>query len=138
MIEAGYIGHYGLLIRPQRTHDVYASPSTQQDRERLTKKGKQRERQSEAKATQSYMVLAPYRMREQGELGGGIVAPSLGPQLQVPPITITTTHHHPSGGMSGGTKRRRTSVLLERVEGHWSLKFMVGAQTHTDCKIKPH
>lgn len=27
VIEAGYIGHYGLLVRPQRTHDVYASPS---------------------------------------------------------------------------------------------------------------
>ena len=39
MIEAGYIGHNGLLIWPQRTHDVYTSPSRRErpaERERKT------------------------------------------------------------------------------------------------------
>lgn len=43
-------------------------------------------------------------------------------------------HHLPHWwqevGRQGG-EGRRTSVLLERVEGHWSHKFNAGTQTHT-------
>lgn len=96
---------------------------TQQDRERLTKKvNRERERQSEAKATQSYqsyMVLAPYR--EQGELGGERAAP----QRQVPPITTTTTTPPQEG------RGEEDECPVEEVEGHWSHKLMVGTQTHT-------
>lgn len=57
MIEAGDIGHNGLFIRPQSTHDVYPA-----GKERWTKKAKKREMEDEAKATQAALLFSLKRM----------------------------------------------------------------------------
>lgn len=116
VIEAGYIGHYGLLIRPQRTHDVYASPSSQQERERSAKKGKQkeRERQSEANATQSYMVLAPCRIWEQGL---GRESGSLWRSTAPPPSPAARRDVRGGWGVSSWRELKDTGVTRWRL-GH--------------------
>lgn len=123
MIEAGHIGHYGLLIRPQCTHDVYASPS----RQRKVKTERGRMKPKLPKATQSCIVIVPYRMWEQGEEGGEMGSPCLLPQLikfllsPPPPPTLT-----PGGGMSEGTRRGEESFWRQL-----NCEFKVGTQTHT-------
>lgn len=64
---------------------------TQQDRERLMKKGKQRERerQSEAKATQRYTVRAPYDVRATGAGWGESGS------LFRSTASSSSYHHHP-------------------------------------------
>lgn len=49
---------------------------------------RERERQSEAKATQSYTLIAPCRCeRKVSQVGATVSAPSLVPQLGAPPVT---------------------------------------------------
>ncbi len=93
VIEAGYIGHNGLLIRPQRTHDVYASPS----RTERCPQRKETEREREAEWSQSYpklhgpCSLQDVRTREEG----GGKSPSLPPP---PPHPATPTLMSGGGG----------------------------------------
>lgn len=90
-------------------------------RERWGRKGKQRERQGEARATQSCMSSLPTARESRGE-----TAPSSGPQLYVRPIP--TAYPLTNTLMRGGAIRR--TVLLKRVEGHRHHKVTVGTQTH--------
>lgn len=99
---------------------------TQQDRERLMKKGKQRERerQSEAKATQRYTVRAPYDVRATGagwgESGSLFRSTASSSSYHHHPPTLTPGGEVRRGQRGGGKEGRRTS-----------LKFTVGTQTHT-------
>lgn len=73
MIEAGHIGHYGLLIRPQSAHDVYASPPRRQE-ERGHEEGrnKKRARERENEVTQSCMLVFPPHTEDAGTEHGEI------------------------------------------------------------------
>lgn len=86
MIEAGYIGHNGLLIWPQRTHDVYTSPSrTERGWQRTVNRERERDR-VKPKLPKAKWSLLPAGCESKGswqELAGERVAPSLGPHLQV-------------------------------------------------------
>lgn len=104
-------------------------------KERLTKKGKKRERgRMKPKQPKAVWSLFPTGCENKesrvGRSGLPLWFHTFKFLLSPPPPPPTLM---PGGGMSEGGRgeKRRRRVLLKTVEGHWSLKFKVGTQTHT-------
>lgn len=123
MIEAGHIGHYGLLIRPQCTHDVYASPSRQ--RKVKTERGRMKPKLPKA-AWSLFPTGCENKERRVGRWGLPVYCHSFKflPSSPPPPPTLT-----PGGGMSEGTRRRGEESFWRQL----SREFKVGTQTHTSA-----
>lgn len=84
---------------------------------------RERERQSEAKATQSYTLIAPCRMWEKAESGGGDVERPL-----VSATAWSASCHQ--------EVRATRGVLWKGIVGRWSHKFKCGTQTGMNCLIQ--
>lgn len=124
MIEAGHIGHYGLLIWPQCTHDVYASPRRQREVDEERQRERERERgRMRPKLPKAAWLLFPAgcenNRRRVGRSGLPLWFHSF-KFLQFPSPA-------PPLGVGVSQRARRVGeVLSKKAEGHWSRKFRLG------------